>query len=178
MIATMRSTGELLLVLMKEDDYVKNVRSVLEKMRNRDKNVCYVCLSRPYSDVADDLKVKEIDIDKMFFVDVLTSHYKEPDPVSNCNFLKSDEDLVGLMQAVDDAINKHSCGIVVFDAISSLLSRREPLSIMQFANSIAKGERMMNADKLFLFYEGEEPVYEGNVRKDLEMFADKKLDLT
>ncbi len=177
MIATMSTKGDLLLVFLKEGDYVKKVRDVLRTTSRHDKRVCYVCLSKPYNDTLEDLKKNEIDIEKVFFIDVLTSHYKAPEPKDNCIFLGPDDDLFALIGAIGKAIQRHDCETVVFDAISTLFARQESVSVMKFTNQLVKEEGLGNADKLFLFFKNGDEAALGDYSKDLEMFASKKLDM-
>lgn len=170
------TNNRLLLILLEERIYERKLGEIIKFAGKKKTRTCYVCLSRPYTDVVSELGGMGVNTDHFFFIDVLTSHYTEPEPVKNCMFLSSPADLAAVKDAITYAIDKNKCSVLLFDTISTLLAYQQTDSIVKFTNSIVSEK----AGKLFLVLKNEGLPYEDIARltKDLEMFADKKLDLT
>ena len=80
--------------------------------------------------------------------------------------------------AVVDAIERRGCSAIVFDTVSTLLIYQQNSSIVSFTNSLLSEKKQENTKKLFI---KDDRTSEGDLdvlTKDLEMFADKKIDMT
>ena len=82
--------------------------------------------------------------------------------------------------AVVDAIERRGCSAIVFDTVSTLLIYQQNSSIVSFTNSLLSEKKQENTKKLFIILK-DDRTSEGDLdvlTKDLEMFADKKIDMT
>ncbi len=172
--------NEFLLILLEEKKYQQKLEDIIRSVKKSKTTICYVCLSKPYKDVIDGLKDMGINPDNFFFIDVLTSHYKEPSPTRNCVFLSSPNNLESIKAAIIMAIEDKNCSVIIFDTISTLLIYEQSFSVVRFTHNLVSEKKQENVKKLFIIIKG------GNIpsndidslTKDLEMFADKKVDLT
>jgi hypothetical protein len=170
--------NKYLLILLDEREYPSKLEEIIKSMEKTKIRICYVCLSKPYTDVMGDLKNKDIDTKDFFFIDVLTSHYKEPEPVENCIFIQEPTDLAAIRVAIRKAVKMRKRNVIFFDTISTLLIYQQTSSIVKFTHHLLTEENE-NVKKLFIALKGDSAPIEEIQRlvKDLTMFADKTLDL-
>lgn len=173
------TNNKFLLILMNEGEYLPKLEEMIKSVEKMKTRICYVCMSKPYTDVVRDLKDKGIDTANFFFIDVLTSHYKKPAPVSNCIFVPEPTDLVKIRLAIMKAVEDKKCSVILFDTISTLLIYQEISSIVKFTHHLLVEETQENTKKLFIILKEDSVPNEENQRlvKDLTMFADKTLDI-
>lgn len=172
--------SKFILILLEERDCTSRLEEIIKSVEKTSTKICYVCMSMPHADVAANLRSKGFRLDDFFFIDVLTSHYGRPSPCGNCIFLNSPSDLSAIKDAITEAIERMKCSAILFDTISAMLIYQETHSILKFTNNLVSEKKQENVKKLFIIIKGGE-VPAGDIStltKDLEMFADKKLDLT
>ncbi len=171
------SESNFLLIVLTEEQYVKQLYNIVESINQTKNKVCYVCLSKTYGDVLEDLKKNSIDTKSFIFIDVLSSHYEKQPPRKNCIFLDSpDTNLI--KSAIEKAIEKEACNVLLFDTLSKMLTYQESFSVLKFAHSMTMGEKQENVKKVFLVLKKEAAVEQENASliSDLKMFADKTID--
>ncbi len=167
--------NRFLLILMEERAYVSKLEEIIKTVEKTRTKICYICMSKPFSDVADDLEGKGFNIKDFFFVDVLSSHYKAHAPADNCIFVSSPNDLSGIREAVKKATNEKKCSVILFDTISTLLIYEDTSSIVKFTHHLVTDDVRESVKKLFIVLKNESVSPEENQRllSDLSMFADK-----
>lgn len=170
--------NKFLLVLLSEKQYMNQLYKIVKSVEKSKKKICYVCLSKTYKDVLDNLKRENIDTKFFFFIDVLSSHYEKPTPKRNCIFLDS-PDLKSIKEAIANAVEKENCGVLLFDTISTLLIYEGSFSILRFTHSLMIEEKEERVKKVYIVLKKGVVPEEENEKliKDLGMFADKTLDL-
>jgi hypothetical protein len=172
------SKSSFLLVLMDEKDYIQKLKEIIKSVENIHAKICYVCLSKPYNYIAEELRKENIDTNDFFFIDVLSSHYGHPKPATNCIFLKAPVDLDELNKTVTRAVNNQKCNVVLFDTISTLLIYHQPHSVIKFTHNMKVEEMKSDVKNFFIVLKGNEYLTDSdNFIKDLEMFTDKKIDV-
>jgi predicted PP-loop superfamily ATPase len=171
--------NKFLLILMEEKEYLSKLEEIIKSVEKTKTKICYVCMSKPYTDVKEDLRGNEIDTGNFFFIDVLTSHYKTPEPVENCIFIAEPTDLTAIRIAIRKAVEEKQCSVILLDTVSTLLIYQENHSILKFTHHLLMEGKQENVKKLFIVLKGDTISLEENQRlvKDLEMFADKTIDL-
>ena len=112
--------NKFLLILMEENEYINKLEEIIKSVHKTNTNICYVCLSKPYTNIIEDLKGGGIDTTNFFFIDVMSSHYKEQEPVPNCTFIKEPHDLTAIRVAIKKAVDEKKCSVILFDTISTL----------------------------------------------------------
>jgi hypothetical protein len=171
------SLNKLILLLLRDEQYAGRLLEIVESVKRTGNRICYVCLSKPYADVVESLKEKGIDTAPFLFIDALSSHYRKQEPRSDCIFLDSPSDLQGIRSALETAIEKHNCSVLLFDTFSSLLIYQESFQVLKFAHSLTS-EKGMNVAKIFIVLKSG-PAPEGSEAflNDLKMFADKTVEI-
>jgi archaellum biogenesis ATPase FlaH len=171
--------NKFLLILMEERECPSKLEEIIKSIEKIRTKICYVCPSKPYTDVVEELGNKGIDISNFFFVDVLTSYYKEPEHVKNCIFITSPNNLTAIRVAIRKAIEEKQCSVILFDTISTMLIYQQTSSVVKFTHHLLADEKEENIKKLFIVLKHDTIPVEENQKlvKDLEMFADKTLDL-
>jgi KaiC/GvpD/RAD55 family RecA-like ATPase len=128
--------NKFVMVLMQEKEYMRKLSEIVNSVKRENNKICYVCLSKPYRDVLEELRKHSIDTGNFFFIDVLSSHYGRPEPTRNCIFLNSPSDLDALKMAITRVIEDKLCTVVLFDTISTLLIYQQTHSIVKFTHSL------------------------------------------
>jgi hypothetical protein len=169
--------NRFLLILLSDEQYLNRLYNLVKSVKQSGSRICYVCVSKPCKDVLEDLRNNKLDTEFFFFIDVLSSHYSKQKPRKGCVFLDSPKNLDAIRSAIERAIEKNNCTVLLFDTLSSLLIYQESFPILKFAHSLTveKGE---NVIKLFLITK-ENPALEKENKElisDLSMFADRTLD--
>ncbi len=172
--------NKFLLLLLEEAQYTSKLESIIRSVEKSGTKICYICLSKPYLDVVDDLMERRVNVDDFVFIDVLSSHYEIPKPVANCTFISSPDDLEEIRKTIIEAIEKKNCSAVIFDTISTLLIYQQTSSIVKFASNLVAEKRQENTKKLFIILKDDTDSLDdvNMLTKDLELFADKKIDMT
>ena len=170
--------NKFLLILLEEKEYAKKLQEIMRSAEKTRTKICYVCLSKPYKDVMEDIRRQGFNVKDFFFVDVLSSHYKEQEPSDNCIFVSSPTNLAAVRVAIKKAVEDEKCSVILFDTISTLLIYQETSSIVKFTHCILTDEKQEQAKKLFIVIKGGAIPGKDNktLVKDLSMFADKTLD--
>jgi archaellum biogenesis ATPase FlaH len=173
------TNNQFLLILLQEDQYLKQLERIVKSVEKNRKKICYVCLSKPYTDVIETLKGRKINTSKFFFIDVLSSHYQTPKPVSNCIFVPAPSELEHIKVAIAKAVNERKCGVIIIDTISTLLMYEEGSSIVRFTHELTIERKQEDVKKLFIVLKKDSIPEKENkeLLKDLSMFADKIVDL-
>ncbi|MFH0929302.1 MAG: hypothetical protein V1818_03030 [Candidatus Aenigmatarchaeota archaeon] len=146
----------------------------VEKSKSK---ICYVCLSRPYKDVLNELRKNKINTKFFFFVDVLSSHYEKLKSHRNCTFVSSPNNIKMIKRAIENVIKKQKCNVLLFDTISALLIYQESFSVLQFTHGLTNKNE--DVKKIFIALKSDSVPEKENreLINDLKMFADKTMDL-
>lgn len=170
--------SSFLLLLLGEENYMEPLCEIIKSIKEASDKVCYVCLSRPYDDILADLKNRGFDTKPFVFIDVLSNHYRKPEPRRNCIFLDPPGDLDALKKAIEGAVEKEKCGILLFDTISALLIYQEEFPILEFTNSLKAGHNIKKAKKVYVVLKdgGFAEKENSELISDLKMFAEKTVD--
>jgi hypothetical protein len=169
--------SEFLLILLEEKDYATKLQDIIKSAENTKTRICYVCMSKPYADVMEDIRKQGLNMQDFFFIDVLSSHYGEQEPADNCIFVSAPTDLAAIRAAIRKAVEEKKCSVILIDTISTLLVYQETSSIVKFTHCILADEKQEHAKKLFIVLKGGAIPGKENktLLKDLAMFADKTL---
>jgi len=168
--------NKLLLAVFQENRYTEQLSEIIKLIKELKTKVCYVCLNRPYKEVIGDFKMNSLDINRFFFIDILSSHNTKLKPVKNCIFIEEPIKIENIESAITDSINKEKCKTVIVDTVSTMLDFESVFSITQFVHNLVTKKKDIN--KIFIVLKEDEFTVEGPSRltKDLSMFADKVVE--
>jgi len=119
------------------------------------------------------LKANNLDVNKYFFIDVLTSTVKAPEPIENCEFVQSPSALTDISLAFSKAVQEMNCNNVLFDAISTLAIYQEIGEIIKFTQNLMTKARVSNVKSVYIALKEDS----AELVKDLTMFVDGVVEL-
>jgi hypothetical protein len=169
---------QFLMLLLNEEDYSPKVYSLLTNISKQFDKTCYVLLTNIYHNVKEDFKKNNLPLNKFYFIDVLSSHYKKHKSISTCSFL-SDTNIQDILTATENAIKNHKCNLILFDNISHLLLHYQNFEIMKFTNVLKRESVYTNIKKIDLALRNQE-LLENDLNRlvnDLQLFTDKIVEL-
>ena len=169
-------SNRLSLLILKESQYLAHLSKMIKSINNTQSNICYACLSRPYKDLIEDIKKEDINFNRFFFIDILSSHYTKPKPVKNCIFIEEPIKIENIESAITDSINKEKCKTLIVDTVSTMLDFESVFSITQFVHNLVTKKKDIN--KILIVLKENEFMVEGpsKLTEDLSMFADKVVE--
>lgn len=174
------SRSKFLLILANENEYAGQLCELLKSLGSSESNkICYICASRPYKDVLEDLRKNGVDSSAISFIDLLSSHYGFPEPRKNCIFVGAPNDLNSIRDAIE-TLAERGCNIILLDTISTLLEYEARFPILSFTHSVAATGNSGQIKKVFLALKDNSVPQEDNnaLIDDLQMFADKIIDIS
>ena len=166
---------QLWLIHLPESIYSLELKELLKYFDKKYEKIGYVCFNKLYADVVQDLEEVGIDTSNFSFIDVLSSHYHDPESAEHCIFINEPHDIEGIKSAIDQLVIKGGCKVLLVDTISKLLIYQQSHQILQFVNEVAY--KHDNIKKLFISIDEEGIIGDENKKlfTDLSMFADKTI---
>lgn len=157
-----------ILVVSDEQTYEQKRGSVLQQLPTK---TCFVCLSRTYLDVVQELKHHSLDPHQFSYIDFFTSHYAPHIRAKNTIFCTALYDLEEVKQAISDAVQKYDATCLFFDPITELLAFHPSFAVLHFVNDLIK---IMNGQHKKVFIALKDAENEENIAliQDLQMFTD------
>lgn len=170
---------KFILVILNNEQYIDKLYKTIKSIEKTKNKICYICLSRPYRYVLNDLKKSGLNPNSFFFIDCLSGYYKKPGHVRNCLFLDLPINLESIKKAIDKVVKKEKCSVLLFDTISTMLIYQESFCILKFTHSLIVEKKEENVKKIFIVLEKDTvPQKESKeLTADLSMMADKTLEL-
>lgn len=168
---------KLIIVNIDEQQDLSHTSQIITELEKKHDSICYVCTNNLYHDIKNQLHKEGLDISKFYFIDILSSHYKEKVGASDCKFVSAPSETGELENAIFSSVNKMNCSLMVFDSISELLMYDNAFNLVKMTNNI-----VLKADKLkqiCLIVQKDGITHEDNklLLKDLLLFADSLIDL-
>ncbi|KYK27359.1 hypothetical protein AYK26_03815 [Euryarchaeota archaeon SM23-78] len=164
---------QIVLVVLPKTQYTNKLIEVVKAVDVVSNKVCYVCLNKPYNSIIDNLKANNLDLDKYFFIDVLTSTVKTPEPTDNCEFVQSPSALTDISLAFTKAVQEMNCNNVLFDAISTLTIYQDIGEIIKFTQNLMTKARVSGVKSVYIALKEDSD----ELVKDLTMFVDGVVEL-
>ncbi|HJX05087.1 MAG TPA: hypothetical protein VJ461_00080 [Candidatus Nanoarchaeia archaeon] len=164
---------QIVLIVFPKSRYMDNLTEVIRAVDASSKKVCYVSLNKPYSSIIASLKTNNLSTDKYFFIDVLTSTVKTPEPADNCEFVQSPSALTDIGLAFTKAIQEKNCDNVLFDAISTLAIYKDIGEIIKFTQNLMTKARVGGVKSVYIALKEDS----AELVKDLTMFVDGVVEL-
>ncbi|MFH0869556.1 MAG: hypothetical protein V1866_00685 [archaeon] len=162
----------VLLQNMGRDGLYRMIRTAKEKC----KNVCYVSLSTPHTNLINNLRVANIEYKNFVFVDAMSNTaHEDIEPGEKCISISRPDDLEEIKRAVKHAVTRNGCTMTIFDSISTLLIYHTPDTIVRFTNDLITDDKKNAIRKMFIMLKSD-GLYKEESRRlvnDLNLFADK-----
>ena len=117
-------------------EYYQQVRVfVLNHYTKRLKQECiYVTLHTPHSQLYSELKKKNVDTSKIFFIDGISRRIKKELKAENCYFSDGPQALTELSIVATELFRKKKYKVLVFDSVATLLTYNHSDTSERFIN--------------------------------------------
>jgi len=174
-----KSENKFILAVLKSKNYLDELYKIIREVKKHHTKICYVCLSKPYTDVINNLKDERINYENFIFIDVISSNHYKLRPMKNCIFVSGPENLRELRKAIKRAVTKNKCEAVIFDTISTLLIYQQTHSIIRFTHELMIDKNQSSVNKVYVVLKEKGVYKEENVNliKDLNLFADRVIEV-
>ncbi|MFH0869557.1 MAG: hypothetical protein V1866_00690 [archaeon] len=172
------SENKFVLVFLQNKNYMKELGKIVKPTKSGAR-ICYVCLSKPYSKMMDNLKSEKVNYENFIFIDTMSSPQYKLKPVKNCIFVSGPENLDDIRKAIRKATQKYNCDTIIFDTISTLLIYQQTHKIVRFTHELIADKIQKTVNKVY-FVLKETGLYKSEsakLIKDLNLFADKIVKL-
>ncbi len=151
--------GFLVLVVSPPEKYEDTNIEILAMFCNDEKlSGLYITVNRPYSALVENLRSRGVNVDNLFFIDLITKTSGEsPERTKNCLFISSPENLTDLGIAIDEAIYADGNKKFLFlDTVSSLLLYNSAGTIKNFEEFIITRMRRGNLKGIMISIDKDE----------------------
>jgi archaellum biogenesis ATPase FlaH len=166
--------NQVLLIIIPKEKYSSQITDITRKLSNVSNKICYVLLNSPYNTIISDMKKNEINVDKFFFIDTLTSEVQQPEPKQNCTFITAPNALTELGIAISQALNEQKCDNIIVDSLSTLLIYEDDSKVIKFSHNIITKIKVTNSKAAFIVLKED---VSSELIKDLYMFVDKVVEI-
>jgi len=163
----------VILFTTSKDRYNESLGNLQPELANSVNKAGYVAVNKPFNSVMQDMKNKNIDTGKFFFIDAITATVQSPPAVDNCIFVTSPTALTDIGLAFSSSLSEHGCDLVFFDTISTLIVYQEIGSVIKFVHNLITKVRVLNKKLVLLALKEDSE----NLIKDLNMFVDKIIEI-
>lgn len=164
---------QIILVVFPKSQYAHRVIEIVKIIDMVSNKICYVSLNKPYNSIIENLKANNLNVDKYFFIDVLTSTVKTPEHADNCEFVQSPSALTDISLAFTKAVQEKGCDNTLFDAISTLTIYQDIGEIIKFTQNLMTKARVNNVKSVYIALKEDSEEFV----KDLTMFVDGVIEL-
>ncbi len=164
---------QIVLIVVSKAQYSDKLADIISAVEQVSNKVCYVCLNKPYNTVIKNLESSNHNPDKYFFIDVLTSTVKTPEPVDNCEFVQSPSALTDISLAFTRAEQEMNCNNFLFDAISTLAIHNDIGEIIKFTQNLMTKARVIGVKSVYIALKEDSK----ELVNDLTMFVDGVIEL-
>ncbi|MBU0756971.1 MAG: hypothetical protein KKF44_02815 [Nanoarchaeota archaeon] len=167
---------KFLMLLLKSSEYDEIITNILTDFSKQNR-ICYILLRMPYSYFRIEMEKKGVNLENVFFIDVLSSHYKKQENEPNCYYLET-KNIEQLKKAIHKNVCDGNCNMLLVDEINTLLHFTGGNDIQKLANDLKICEKIGGIKKIFYINKEEELVKDemDNLIKDLGMYMDKIME--
>jgi len=134
----------------------------------------YITINRPYKNMVQLLKRKNIDIRNLFFIDCITKELEEIKNTDHCHFIGSPNNLTEIAIALDPVFKEEKHKFVFLDSLDTLSIYNPVESVIKFAHFLTAKVRLHDISGVML------AVHENSDQRlvtELAQFCDKVIDL-
>jgi archaellum biogenesis ATPase FlaH len=155
--------------------YPGQVYRIVKDAEKINDKILYVSLNKTYKTLLAQFKQDNIDVNKFFFIDVITASVMDSKPVENCLFLASPDDVNALYAGIIKTIKEKGMDMVIFDSLSSLTTYQNVEEIVHFVTTLLGCLSVLNCSAVFtcLLTDEDAPLIQ-----HVKMKVDKSYELT
>ncbi|MFH0972022.1 MAG: ATPase domain-containing protein [Candidatus Micrarchaeota archaeon] len=168
----------IVLLVSNSKDYMQsNYAAMRLLMEAEDAAGIYVTFNRPYDSLAEVLKTEKIDLERLYFLDLITqSTGKRGERTENCIFLPSPRNLTELSIALTQLIERmeQKNRFIFMDSLSTMLIYNSAGTVAQFTHFLVSKMRLWQVGMVLVSLEKET---DQKLIDDLSQFCDKVIRL-
>lgn len=173
-IAGSSEDGEIIVLLIPDEDYSRRVMDITKDLLKISDHLCYITLNLPYRSLVKNFGERGIDVNKFYFIDAITQTAEMTKNVPNCEYVSSPGALTELSLAISNILELQEFDYLVFDSLSTLLVYESPLIVTKFIHSLMAKIRVIGTKAIFTCLKQDT---DSILLKDINMFADKILNI-
>ena len=99
------------------------------------KKICYVTLNKTYSALKELLKLNNVDVKNIIFIDGITRNVKNPADMDDCHFVDSPVTVADLSKNLSTLL-RQDFDYLVFDSLSNLFTYQKKNSVEYFVQTL------------------------------------------
>lgn len=165
----------IVLLIVGSDKYEEANMHILDLLVNKEKSTgSYVTVNRPYKNMVQLMKTKNIDSDKIFFIDCITRKVEEPKEVKNCVFIDSPSNLTELGIALEEVFKQSEHKFLFLDSLNILSVYNSVDRVVKFAHFLTSKMRMHDLKGIMISLHEET---DKKLISELSQFCDKMIYL-
>jgi len=164
------------LVLAPGNNIEENNIDIIEEMMGKSGKCVYVTVNQPHSRLVQLMKKRNIDPERIFFIDCITRESGGTvEESGNSLYLESPQNLTELSISITEVLKKMGGEkFLFFDTLSTLMIYSNPRSFAKFAHFAMTKVKSLKTIGIFMMIEGE---IEEQVFSEIEQFSDSTIDL-
>lgn len=164
--------NQTLLLLVPNESYNKAVIDLAKEVSKE--NTCYVTLNKTFAAISEDFKKKGVSIDKMIFIDAISSSFsKSTCSGDHCFPISSPGALTELGIAISKFL-KHGFGFFIFDSVTNLNTYHKKILIVKFITSVINKLKNTETKAIFIGMSGRND----DVIDEVSTLVDKVVDFS
>lgn len=167
------SEGQVILIISKAEDNMKINTQILNNLIKKAFGL-YITVNRPYSSLREILKRNGVDIDRIFFIDCITTTVKgSPKEDERCIYIDSPNSLTDISISITEALEAIKGKKFLFmDTLSTLLIYNSSGSLAKFSHFLISKIKLLKLTGIFISVEDE---MDKSLLKQISQFCDKTI---
>lgn len=169
-IAATIKGNQIIVFVVSPKDFPKQLQDITKAMAETKKAICYVSLNKPYKTIQGGLEKTGVPVEKVYFVDAVSSKAGPVKPDKTVLMVSSPNALTELSIAISKGVEMWKADAVLFDSLSTMLVYEGASSVLRFVHSVTNALRVKGMSCVFTVLKQD---LKEELAKDLGMFADK-----
>jgi CBS domain-containing protein len=166
--------NQVIVLVLPEGTYSENIIPLVKDISKLEINTVYVSLSKSYSTLLDIFKKNEIQIDRFFFIDVISGAVEKMNRAENCVYVSNPSALTELSIKIDEVLNTKKFKNLIFDSPCTLIVYNKEEEVIKFMYALIRKVKTAERTAIFTCLEDD---MKTNLAKNLGMFIDKIIRL-
>ncbi|MDD5416559.1 MAG: hypothetical protein PHU12_01130 [Candidatus Aenigmarchaeota archaeon] len=166
--------GDSVLLLANSKNYASDNVNVVKHFSSKRYKGIYVTVNRPYENIRAMLKQKNVNMDSMYFIDMISRKSNLEATDERCIYVNSPESLTGTGIALEQiAKTVRGDKFIYLDSLSTLLTYNPKQTVLKFAHFLATKTREWNVVGIVISLKNQT---DKNMLSQLTQFFDKVIE--
>ncbi len=169
------SEGEIILLEINPDNSSETTLASLEYLVNKNDTGIVVSASRPYANLLNMYKKNNIDINKIYILDLISKSQAAEVEAENAMFLDNVSSLTSISLAINECIKKIPGKKFIFiDSITSMLIHNDQNVFARFIHSLLTRMRINGVDGVLVSFQGR---INDEIRAEIAQLCDRVIKI-